>query len=144
MNVFICQMCGHIEFGQAPASCPVCGAPKEKFSQNDKVFDESAANSPEGAVKHVPSITVKKECGMIPEESCVDILVRVGKTLHPMEEKHYITFLDLYIDKKYASRKLLTPAMYPAAVFHVKETGKEVTVVERCNLHGHWMDSAAI
>jgi superoxide reductase len=144
MKLFICGSCGHIEFGQAPERCPVCTAPKEKFSQNDKVFEESAANSPEGAVKHVPTITVNKECGMIPDAGCVDVLVRVGKTLHPMEEKHYITFLDLYLDKKYVARKYLTPAMYPAAVFHLKDTGEEVAVVERCNLHGHWLDSAAI
>ena len=28
---YLCPICGHIEFGQAPASCPICGAKKENF-----------------------------------------------------------------------------------------------------------------
>ena len=25
-DVFLCPVCGHIEFGAAPVSCPICGA----------------------------------------------------------------------------------------------------------------------
>ena len=28
---YLCPFCGHIELGQAPASCPICGAKAEKF-----------------------------------------------------------------------------------------------------------------
>ena len=27
----LCPVCGHIEFGAAPASCPICGAAESKF-----------------------------------------------------------------------------------------------------------------
>jgi superoxide reductase len=144
MHVFICQVCGHIEFNTAPDNCPVCGAPKSKFQQNDNVFEDSAANSPEGAVKHVPVVTVVADCKLIPEQPCIDILVRVGETLHPMEEKHFISFLDLYVDNKYVSRLFLSPDMYPGAVFHLKTTGSKVAVVEMCNLHGHWINEAGL
>ena len=144
MKVFICKMCGHIEFNDAPEKCPVCGAPQSQFQQNDKVFDESAEKSPEGAVKHVPVVKVVADCKLIPEQSCTDILVRVGETLHPMEEKHFITFLDLYVDDKYVSRMFLSPDMYPGAVFHLKSTGSKVSVVEMCNLHGYWIDTASL
>ena len=30
---YLCPVCGHIEFGKAPASCPICGAKAEKFVQ---------------------------------------------------------------------------------------------------------------
>ena len=32
-EIYLCPVCGYIEFGQAPASCPVCGAKGEKFVQ---------------------------------------------------------------------------------------------------------------
>jgi len=30
---YLCPFCGHIEFGNPPDSCPICGAPKAKFVQ---------------------------------------------------------------------------------------------------------------
>ena len=30
---FLCPFCGHIELGEAPASCPICGAKREKFQK---------------------------------------------------------------------------------------------------------------
>ncbi|MCP4609065.1 MAG: rubrerythrin family protein [Planctomycetes bacterium] len=30
---YICSICGHIEDGYTPDECPVCGAPKEKFTK---------------------------------------------------------------------------------------------------------------
>ena len=30
---FLCPVCGHIELGNPPDSCPICGAKKEKFRQ---------------------------------------------------------------------------------------------------------------
>ncbi|GMV36320.1 MAG: rubrerythrin [Fimbriimonadales bacterium] len=31
VDFYLCPVCGHIELGKAPDSCPICGAPKEKF-----------------------------------------------------------------------------------------------------------------
>ena len=30
---FLCPVCGHIELGQPPASCPICGALEDEFVQ---------------------------------------------------------------------------------------------------------------
>ena len=138
MNVFICESCGHLEFNEIPEKCPSCGAEKEKFTQNDNIFKESQEKSPEAEVKHVPSVQVNKECGLIPEKGCTDILVRVGATLHPMEEKHFIQFIDCYLNEKYVGRAQLSPGVYPAACFHLKESTGTVTITESCNLHGYW------
>ena len=32
-NFYLCPVCGHIEFGTAPESCPICGVKAEKFVQ---------------------------------------------------------------------------------------------------------------
>ena len=138
MKIFICQLCGHLTFNELPDNCPVCGAEKEKFAQNDRIFEESQAKSPEAEVKHVPAVQVNKTCGLIPEKTCLDILVRIGKTLHPAEEKHFIQFIDCYQNDRYLGRAILSPGVYPAACFHLKEAAGKVTVTERCNLHGYW------
>lgn len=31
VSYYLCPVCGNIEFGEAPASCPICGAKGEKF-----------------------------------------------------------------------------------------------------------------
>jgi len=31
--IYLCPVCGDIEIGVAPDKCPICGAPKDKFSQ---------------------------------------------------------------------------------------------------------------
>lgn len=144
MNLFICLVCGHIAFGSAPDNCPVCGAPKNKFSQNDKVFIEAEEKSKEAAVKHIPAVTVNKVCGLIPEQSCADVIVRIGKTLHPMEAAHFIKWVDCYVDDQFVSRIQLTPGVNPAGCFHLKKTGSKVRIVELCNIHGHWQAEAAI
>ena len=144
MNIFVCGSCGHIEFGSAPENCPVCFAPKDKFKQNDRVFEESAEKSKEAAIKHIPSIKINKECGLIPEQSCIDVIVRIGETLHPMEESHYIRWIDCYVDDRYISRVFLSPGVYAAGCFHLKTTGQKVRIVEMCNLHGHWQAESNI
>lgn len=35
VRFYLCPVCGHIEFGAPPASCPVCGAAGTKFLQAD-------------------------------------------------------------------------------------------------------------
>jgi superoxide reductase len=92
----------------------------------------------------VPAITVNKKCGLIPETPCFDVIVRIGKTLHPMEEKHFIRFIDCYVDNNYVARIMLTPGVNPAACFHLKAAGSTLTIVENCTIHGHWMSTAAI
>lgn len=144
MSLFVCKACGHVEFGEAPDSCPTCGAAKGAFKPDDNLFIESQEKSKEAAVKHIPSVKVVKECKLIPEESCVDVIVRIGETLHPMTQEHAIQFIDCYVDDRYVSRMLLTPGVNPSAVFHLRAEGSKVRIVENCNLHGHWQAEAEI
>lgn len=140
MDIFICKTCGHLAFGEAPDNCPVCNMPKDAFESNNNVFAESKEKSPEAEVKHVPSVKVVKTCGLIPEDTCTDVHVRVGEVLHPMTEGHLITFIDCYVNDVYSGRAMFTAnSINPAAAFHIKETSGTVRLVERCNIHGYWM-----
>ncbi len=138
MNVYVCSVCGHIEFAEVTAVCPVCKSPKEKYSRHDRIFEESAEKSKEAAIKHIPSITINRKCGLVPEQPCLDVIVRIGATLHPMESSHFIQFVDCYVDEKYISRMFLTPGVFAAGCFHLKSPGSKVAVVENCNIHGYW------
>ncbi len=33
MDVYLCPVCGDVEFGVPPEKCPICGAPKAKFQK---------------------------------------------------------------------------------------------------------------
>jgi superoxide reductase len=140
-KLFVCQICGHIEFGAAPDHCPVCHAPKDKFKE-----DAAAVNpaEKEGKEKHVPVILVTKECGLVPDV-CRDIHIKVGATPHPMVEDHFIQWIDVYVNKKYAARYYLTPALQAAVSVHLKSDAQgTIQAVEFCNKHGRWMAEAAL
>ena len=79
----------------------------------------------EGKEKHVPVIE-KAEHGF---------KVSVGSTLHPMEEKHYIEWIEVIADGK-AYREFLKPGDKPEATFCIDAA--EITAREYCNIHGLW------
>jgi rubrerythrin len=33
MEIFLCPVCGHLEFGAPPEKCPICGASKAKYQK---------------------------------------------------------------------------------------------------------------
>ncbi|MBN2316020.1 MAG: hypothetical protein JXM79_18985, partial [Sedimentisphaerales bacterium] len=61
--------------------------------------------------------------------------VKVGDVPHPMEDKHYIEWIELLADGK-AYRQFLDPGMKPEASFHIK--ANSVSAREHCNVHGLW------
>ncbi len=79
----------------------------------------------EGYEKHVP--VVEKNEG--------NIKVKVGSVPHPMEEKHYIQWIEIIADGK-AYRQFLSPGDKPEAEFEI--SANELIVHEYCNIHGLW------
>ena len=75
--------------------------------------------------KHVPVI----------EKIDGGVKVKVGDVAHPMEEKHYIEWIEIIADGK-ADRQFLNPGDAPEAEFNV--ASENVTAREYCNLHGLW------
>jgi superoxide reductase len=142
MKMYVCSVCGHIEFGSAPDNCPVCHAPKDKFALNDAVFSDAMKKFPDKAESHAPVISIKKEPSLVADMPCKEVSVRVGKMMHPMEEAHHIRFIDFYMDDKFVDRFPIGLQLYPAVSFYVKAPGSKIRMVEWCNLHGYWQTEA--
>jgi superoxide reductase len=136
--IFVCSRCGHIEFGAAPDACPVCHSPKEDFQQNDAAFSDAQNKYKEKTVSHAPFVTAKNKSSLVNEEPAIEVAVKVGKTIHPMEQSHFIRFIDCYIDDKHVSRMMLTLGSFPTANINIKTPGSKVRIVALCNLHGYW------
>jgi superoxide reductase len=75
--------------------------------------------------KHVPVI----------EKADGGFKVKVGSVPHPMEEKHYIEWIELIADGK-AYRQFLKQGEAPEAFFKIDAVN--VTAREYCNVHGLW------
>jgi len=75
--------------------------------------------------KHVP----------VAEKTSDGVNVKVGEVAHPMEEKHYIEWVEIVADGK-AYLQFLNPGEAPEASFKI-DAGN-VTARAYCNLHGHW------
>lgn len=118
LEVYKCTHCGNIvevlHGGGTDIVC--CGDPM-------KLMVEGATD---GALeKHVPVI----------EKVDGGYMVKVGSVAHPMEEKHYIEWIELLADGR-SYTKFLKPGDAPEAFFAIDAA--KVTAREYCNLHGHW------
>ena len=118
LQIYKCQVCGNIvevvHTGAGELVC--CGQPMTLMTENST----DAATE-----KHVPVI----------EKTADGFKVTVGSVAHPMEEKHYIEWIELLADGK-AYRKFLNPGDAPEALFEIK--ADKVTARAYCNLHGLW------
>ena len=74
-------------------------------------------------------------CALEVEKTADGIKVTVGSTPHPMEDKHYIEWVELIADGK-AYRQFLKPGQTPEAIFKIDAAN--VSAREYCNLHGLW------
>jgi superoxide reductase len=118
LGVYRCELCGNI--------AEVLHGSKPKMSCCGQDMTLLVPNSVDAArEKHVP-VVEKIEGGY---------LVKVGSVAHPMEEKHYIEWIELNADGM-VMRKFLKPGDTPEAKFLVD--ADTVTAREYCNLHGFW------
>ncbi|MDI9521127.1 MAG: desulfoferrodoxin family protein [Bacillota bacterium] len=124
MKFYVCKHCGNIIAYAYDAGVKVvcCG---EKMQEMVPGTVDAAKE------KHVPEITVNGNT----------VTVKVGSVTHPMEEKHYITFIALESENAY-QYKALKPNEEPVAVFALADGDKAVAAYEHCNLHGLWKADA--
>ncbi|MDO8622937.1 MAG: desulfoferrodoxin [archaeon] len=117
-QVYKCEICGNIvevlNVGGGELVC--CGQPMKLVSEKEE---------DSGKEKHVPII----------EKTKTGIKVKVGSIEHPMEEKHYIQWIEL-ITENGSFKEFLKPGMKPEAEFCVKTN--KITARIYCNLHGLW------
>ncbi len=117
-QVFKCNVCGQMtEVLRGGAGTLVC------CEQPMQLLAEQTADS--STEKHVPVIE-KTETG---------VLVKVGSIPHPMEENHYIEWIEVIADGR-VYRKYLQPGDVPEAEFKISVENIEAR--EFCNVHGLW------
>ena len=118
LEIYKCEVCGNIvevlHGGKGELVC--CGQPMKLFKENTV----DAAKE-----KHVPVV----------EKTADGYLVKVGRVAHPMEEKHYIEWIQIIADGE-SYRYFLKPGAAPEATFKI--SADKVTAREYCNLHGLW------
>ncbi|WP_456385049.1 desulfoferrodoxin [Desulfolithobacter sp.] len=117
-EVYKCALCGNIvevlHTGAGELVC--CGQPMDLVSEN--TVDAALE-------KHVPVV----------EKTDKGYKVTVGSVAHPMDEKHWIEWIELVADS-IVYRQVLTPGDAPEATFCVDAT--EISARAYCNLHGLW------
>ena len=121
LEVYKCEVCGNIVevLAGSDAELVCCG-------QNMTLLDAKTAD--QGKEKHVPVI----------EKIDGGFKVKVGDVPHPMEEKHFIEWIEVVADDK-AYREFLKPGAAPEAVFPIDAS--TITAREHCNVHGLWTSS---
>ena len=117
-QIYRCNICGNVVdvlyAGGGQLVC--CGQPMELLKEKTEDV---------GKEKHVPVI----------EKTEIGIIVKVGSIPHPMEEKHYIEWIEIITDGR-SYRKFLQPGDKPEAEFEIK--AEKIKVREYCNIHGLW------
>ncbi|WP_018124529.1 desulfoferrodoxin [Desulfovibrio oxyclinae] len=120
-GVYKCEACGNIVIvmheGGGDLVC--CG-------ENMVLMQENTVDAAQE--KHVPVV----------ERDGDKVVVKVGSTAHPMEEKHYIEWIELMVgDICYT--KMLKPGDAPEAEFCLHgNTGDLKGARAYCNIHGLW------
>jgi superoxide reductase len=121
-QIYRCNICGNItevlHTGKGELVC--CGQPMELLVE--KTTDA-------GQEKHVPVI----------EKTANGVKVKVGSIPHPMEEKHYIEWIEVITDGG-SCQKFLKPGGKPEAEFEIG-TQKVKAAREYCSIHGLWKSS---
>ena len=117
-EVYKCSVCGNIvvvvHASEGELVC--CKKPMELMKEN--TVDASRE-------KHVPVI----------EKTEKAVKVKLGSVPHPMEENHYIEWIEVIADGR-SYRKFLSPGDAPEADFEI--TAQDIKARAYCNVHGLW------
>jgi superoxide reductase len=118
LQIYKCEVCGNIVevLHEGAGELVCCGKPMKQMVENTV----DAAKE-----KHVPVI----------DKTAAGIQIRVGSVAHPMEEKHYIEWVQIMADGR-SYRIFLKPGGQPEGTF-TADFGT-VTAREYCNIHGLW------
>jgi len=118
LEIYKCEQCGNMVeiLHSGPGAISCCGELMRLQAEN--TVDASRE-------KHLP----------VPERTGEEVVVRVGSIPHPMEEAHFIEWIEVIADGR-VHRQQLHPGQAPAASFPVRSS--RFTVRAYCNLHGQW------
>ncbi len=119
LEIYKCDVCGNmVEVVHAGGGELVC------CGQAMKLLTENTTDA--ATEKHVPVI----------EKTADGVIVKVGEVSHPMEDKHFIEWIQVILPDGKSMRQFLEPGAAPEAEF--KGASGSLTAREYCNLHGLW------
>lgn len=122
-QIYRCETCGNV--------LEVMYVSSDSLACCDKPMDLMVENSMDAAhEKHVPVV----------EGNDFGVFVRVGAVPHPMEEKHYIAFIEVVTKDNMVLRKELRPGNIPEAEFPIA-LSDVLYAREYCTLHGLWKNA---
>ena len=118
LEVYKCEMCGNIAevLHEGAGELVCCNQPMTLLQ---------AKTEEQGYEKHLP----------VSEKTDQGLKVKIGSVPHPMEENHYIEWIEVIADGS-AYRQFLSPGQRPESLFKINYDRIEVR--EFCNVHGLW------
>jgi len=125
LQIYKCEICGNIvevlHTGKGELVC--CEQPMALLPEKTEE---------QGNEKHVPVIERTEE----------GIKVKIGAVTHPMEDTHYIEWIEIISDGR-VYRKFLSPGDSPEADFAIVSAGggEKIEARDYCNIHGLWKRS---
>lgn len=117
-QIYKCPICGNVvevlHAGGGQLVC--CGQPMELLSPKSEDV---------GFEKHLPVV----------EQLGNTVTVKIGSIPHPMEDGHYIEWIEVITDNQ-VYKKFLKPGEEAVAIFEI--SGSVIQARCYCNLHGLW------
>ena len=118
-QIYKCDLCGNVveilHTGVGTLVC--CNQPMTLQVEHDE---------DQGFEKHLPALSFEGD----------NLTVSIGETEHPMEEEHYIEWIEYIVGEK-VTRVHLKPTDKPQATFRFAGEGNYI-VRAYCNIHGLW------
>jgi superoxide reductase len=118
-EIYVCELCGNIVEVVTNGGGKLVCCNKEMTVKTENTVDAAKE-------KHIPVITMNGDIAT----------VQVGSTIHPMEDAHYITWIEIQQGDKF-QRVQLKPNTEPKAVFKI-DPNQPIIAREYCNKHGLW------
>jgi superoxide reductase len=118
LQIYKCEVCGNIVEMLHPGQGQMVCCNQDMVLYKENTVDASIE-------KHIPVVSKNPQ----------GFNVKVGSVTHPMDENHYIEWIEIISGDK-AYRQFLKPGQSPEAGFCID--GNDAVAREFCSLHGLW------
>ncbi|NPA38548.1 MAG: DNA topoisomerase II [Candidatus Nanohaloarchaeota archaeon] len=114
-DIYLCESCGNeVEMLKDAGNVPLCcGSAMQRMEEKQK---------DSGQEKHLPFVEGE--------------YVQIGEVIHPMEEKHYIEWVEFIGENGFSLKKFFNPGEVPRV--KIPKDFKIIKIRAYCNLHGLW------
>jgi superoxide reductase len=118
-EIYVCELCGNIVEVVTGGDGNLVCCDQEMTLRTENTVDAAKE-------KHIPVVTIEGDTAT----------VQIGSVIHPMEETHYIMWIEIQQGDRF-QRVQLKPNVEPKVVFKI-DKNLPVIAREYCNKHGLW------